>query len=397
MTAREEGGCWPTPQQELLLRAALWQNAAGLDAWRQWKNQIDIERLDYGSSRLLPLLAANLKAQGVDDALMTRFKSVTRHTWYHNQMMFASAAIVLQQLHDAGIQTLITKGAALISLHYRDIGLRPMNDFDLMVPSAQAARAMELLKSHGWQPDTRGQDNEAHELIDEKYLNTVYAQPFINERKQSFDLHRHLLPQCCGEHDDDIFWQGAVATSLNGVQTRALNPSDQILHACIHGVQWNSVAPLRWIADAMIVMRTSDDIDWNRLVEHTRSRRLNLPVGAALHYLRDKMDAPIPLEIIEEIAAMPSSRFDRLEYESGLKPRESCSPVLAFWLRYRWFARLRHSQGRAPSVFAFADYLRRLWKVRSLWQLPLVAWTKTVRQARRWLRNRNVAAAKKRG
>ena len=203
----------------------------------------------------------------------------------------------------------------------------------------------------------------------------------------------------CALDDDDIFWKDAVAVRLNEIETRALNPTDQILHACVHGIHWNKVAPLRWVADAMMVMRHSE-IDWERLVEHARDRRLNLPVGAALHYLHDKMNAPIPLEIIRKIDALPSSRFDRLEYEASLKPRASCSPLLAFCLRYRVFLRLQPRKNASRDfnfgVLSFADYLRRLWKVRHVWHLPFVAWTKTVRQARRWLRNRNAAFKKRR-
>ncbi len=396
MTAENVGGCWPTNEQELLLRAALWRNAEGLAAWQQWKNQVDVECVDYGSMRLLPLLNANLKAQGIDDPLMARFKSVMRHTWYHNQMLFACAATVLQQLQNAGIQTMILKGAALIALHYQEISWRPMNDFDLMVPTSQAARTVELLKSWGWKPDTRGQENEAPVLIDGKSLNSVFAQPFINEREQSFNLHLHLLRQCCAPHDDDIFWEGAVLACVNDVQTLALNPTDQIFHACIDGVQWNSVAPLHWVADVILILRASENIDWNRLVDHARKRRLNLPLGDALHYLSEKMDVPIPAEVIAAIDALPVLRLDRLEYKAGLQRREARSPLLALWLRYREFSRLKNLNAGTLGIISFTDYLRRLWKVRYIWQLPLCAWTKTVRQARRWLHNKAATTSKKR-
>ena len=197
MTAWDEGGCWPTPQQELLLRARFVAKRRRLGRVARMEKPDRCRAFGLRLGALAATFAANLQAQGVDEALMKRFKSVARHAWCHNQMLFASAATVLQQLHDAGIQTMVLKGAALIAVgHYSQIGGRPMNDFDLMVPTSQAARAMELFRNHGWKPDTRGQKNHAHDLIDEKYLNAVFAQPFINERDQSFDLHRHLLPQC---------------------------------------------------------------------------------------------------------------------------------------------------------------------------------------------------------
>ena len=59
-------GCWPSLQQLLLLRAALWQGAAALAAWSEWADSADLDRIDNGSQRLLPLVYANLHALGLE-------------------------------------------------------------------------------------------------------------------------------------------------------------------------------------------------------------------------------------------------------------------------------------------------------------------------------------------
>ena len=68
-----QGGCWPTPEQELLLRAALLQGEASLKAWQEWKSTLDFDHIDPGSQRLVPLLYHNLQRQGVQDPLMGKF------------------------------------------------------------------------------------------------------------------------------------------------------------------------------------------------------------------------------------------------------------------------------------------------------------------------------------
>jgi len=57
---------------------------------------------------------------------------------------------VLVSFHRAGIQTILLKGAALILLHYKDPGLRPMVDFDILVPAGKAAAAIKVLTELGW-------------------------------------------------------------------------------------------------------------------------------------------------------------------------------------------------------------------------------------------------------
>ena len=50
----------------------------------------------------------------------------------------------------AGIPTLALKGAALIHSLYSDLGQRPMNDLDILVPAGRAAEAAEVLRAEGY-------------------------------------------------------------------------------------------------------------------------------------------------------------------------------------------------------------------------------------------------------
>jgi len=54
--AHRVGGCWITKQQRLLLRAALLSGQDAIHAWENWIANVDIDRIDTGSYRLLPLL-----------------------------------------------------------------------------------------------------------------------------------------------------------------------------------------------------------------------------------------------------------------------------------------------------------------------------------------------------
>jgi len=65
---------------------------------------------------------------GVKDPLMVKLKEFYQLTWCENQILFHNMAGLLDRLHNAGIQTMILKGAALLLLYYKDYGLRPMLD-----------------------------------------------------------------------------------------------------------------------------------------------------------------------------------------------------------------------------------------------------------------------------
>ncbi len=383
MSEIQESGCWPNAQQELLLRAALWPGQEAINAFLQWKAQIDIERLGAGSTRLLPLLRHNLIAQGFDDALLARCQSVARYSWYQNHMLFARSAKTLAALHAAGIDTMILKGSALIALHYRDFSLRPMNDFDILVPTSEFSRAVKVLEEQGWKP----QAWRAPEMVSDDYFSFIHAHAFENREGNSLDLHRHILPQCCENDADDDFWRDAVATSVVETPTRALNAADTLLHICIHGVRWEGVHPLRWVADAMMILK-SHDLDWNRLLEQSRKRHLHLGLHDALQYLKNQMRADVPDEVLNALQKLPTTRAQHIEYSAWTRDPESYGPLMKLWLRYRWFARWENAVGIVNPVSGFVRYLQLVWKLRHPWQIPLYAWTKAVRQARAWSRNR---------
>ena len=78
------GGAWPSENQELLLRAGLLRGAEATDAWQRWQIANDINKIDQGSFRLLPLVYRNLSANSVNYPLTGRLKGIYRFTLYRN-------------------------------------------------------------------------------------------------------------------------------------------------------------------------------------------------------------------------------------------------------------------------------------------------------------------------
>jgi len=361
--SRERGGCWPTAEQELLLQAALLEGQPVIDAWQQWTSRVDIDDVDPGSYRLLPLVYRNLLGQGVTDPLLDKLKGVYRKTWFENQLLFHRMARVLQALHGEGIETLVLKGAALVPLYYRDYGLRPMQDFDLLVHPGDLARTIALLREMGWHR------SESEALPLDLVVPFRHALSFWKGAADQFDLHWYALRGRCWAEADDEFWAGAVAFQLGKVDTLALNPTDELLHTCVHGLAWNPVPPFRWAADAMMVLNTSGpEIDWSRLVAQARQRRLSLPLTAALDYLARTLHAPAPPEALADLRSRVVSRFERIEYETVTRHDggivASLSRLLVSYERYAPHESLWH---RATY---FPRYLQFNLEAPHLWQLP---------------------------
>ncbi len=359
------GGCWPTGEQVLLLRAALLQGEDAIAAWKQWKKTVDFESLDTGSYRLLPLLYRNLSAHGVHDTLMAKLKGVYRRTWYNNQLLFHKILAVLHSFHQAGIQTMLLKGAVLVLDYYQDYGIRPMDDFDVLVRTADAPATISLLKTMGW---------ITPEIIKpETLISRMHAISFKNESGQNLDLHWHVLAECLHENADYDFWTGAISLQLGDVSTYALNPTDQLLHACIHGARWNLLPPIRWVADAMTIINSSQaEIDWERLLTQAEQRRLVLRLKETLTILRELLDAPIPLSILQRLQDKPISKFERLEYIAFSGEGQKMPVLWTLIIKYSYYVRLTNTGDTRLSFLDFIRYLQNDWCLEHLWQVPFL-------------------------
>jgi len=70
--------------------------------------------------------------------------------WFKNQILFKNLKEVLISFHNQGIKTMVLKGAALISLYFNNLSIRPQNDVDLLILPESVSRACDILKTSGW-------------------------------------------------------------------------------------------------------------------------------------------------------------------------------------------------------------------------------------------------------
>ncbi len=364
--SRPAGVAWPTPTQELLLRAALADGDEAVRLWEGWSAAVPLDDVDPGSHRLLPLLYRKLAAAGVEEERLAKLKGVYRHAWSRNQLLFHRVGQLLPRLSEAGIDTLLLKGVALSTLYYDDLGARPMDDIDLLVRRAQAAAAMAVLQANGWRPVTPRPETR---------LDALHADAFMDDGGRNLDLHWSALWEL---PDDADLWAGAVETTLNGVPTRALGHADQLLQVCVHGLRWASVPPIRWVADATrIVEVAGDELDWQRVVRIARANELTLGLQYALGYLAETFAVAIPPAVLVELEATPTTAREHRALRASMRRPNPAQMLRVLWTRHRRLG---------PESEGFVSYVQHHVGLERRRQLP----GHVVRQLRtgRWRRAR---------
>jgi hypothetical protein len=333
----------PSAQQELLLQAALGEEPDSHMAWHEWRRTADIDGLDWGSRRLLPLVHHNAGEPQNPD------------TWVENQLLFQDTAALIRLLRQAGVEVLVLKGVPLALLYYRDAALRPMADVDLLVRPQDAARAINTMTEAGW---------TSPHPCPEHLIPFARAVDFRNANGTLCDLHWRAFRQGRHQEDDDL-WKHAIGLEVADTATHTLDAADQLLLVCAHGSEWNVMPSLRWVADAAMLIRAG--VDWRQVIERTTERRLMLPMADTLPYLQ--RFAVVPDDVVETIRRMPATRVERFDYRARTGPNATMHSVLlaTFWARC-WRGLPERRFGR--KLMAFLRSLQSLWKVDYLWQTP---------------------------
>jgi hypothetical protein len=360
----------PGPDEIRLLRAGLWDPEAALQPWREWRQGggSDLDRAEPGSFRLLPLVYRNLEPV-LRDRDAGRLRGIYRRSWAGNQFGLRAGGRVLRLLDDAGVDTLVLKGAALLESAYGDLGARPMGDFDVAVPPADVPRAVAALLEAGLRPSD--DDPQALQRV-------RHSQPFVDADGYELDLHRDVLWRPGLERE---LWAAAPATEIAGVRTRRLCAADQILHVCVHGAPWSPVNPVRWAADASKVIESqAAELDWDRLARLALQARLVPPLLDALTFLAEELRLPVPAETLAALAAAQVRPAERRAHEAlARKPSSRRSAAMAwwFWERYRAQAEL---DGRRPGPRGFLRYLQGFWGLEDTRQVPAYALRRLARR-----------------
>lgn len=344
-------------ETRLLLKAALAPGDAAIAAFRAWRARFDLDAIGYGARRLLPLAHANLRAAGCEDPLMGRIRGIRRFDWAHNQMLLLGAAHALSALKAAGIDTIVLKGAAMIAGWYRDAGLRPLGDVDILVPTAQARAAVETMALAGWRPE-----GTTARALCEVHLRHLNAWGFGRAGGQAVDLHWHMLSQANQTDADAAFWSRAAPAQIAGQDTRVLCAEDQLFHACAHGMQARSADRFSWPADAAWILRMSGSgFDWDRVVALARQTRLTLQLAVCLRFLRDELELEVSDSAIEELHCAPSSPIERAELRLRPLPPDRVGRVGTALLALQDFRRRTGDLVHRPAAAALLPWAAETW------------------------------------
>jgi hypothetical protein len=292
---------------------------------------------------------------------MMKLKGIARRNWYKNQGFFRSLVPPLQALHEAGIECILLYGPAF-ALNHTDYALNSETNLAILVPTRQTRQAINQLQALGWQPEK----NLTESLL-EPYLAADWRHVFQDAAGRRIHLHWHLLPECRTAEAEADFWEGAVVTKVHDVPVRILNPADKLLHSCVEDSSSLELSNFLRAIDVMLIIKTNPNLDWDRLISQAEKQRLVVPLLAALNYIQDTLDEPLPPAIWQRLRSLPVSQQEQLEYRL-----KTSRPLLwrRFWRLWFDYRRYTASASLAQALLGFPRYLQHFWRLPRLLHVP---------------------------
>lgn len=315
------GGHFPDAKQTLLLKAALSDRLEGIRHFVNWLqiNQLDklrpdsptfladfMDSIDKGSQRMLPLVTHNL---GEDTHPYFKFLIGTRKNYWVRNKQIAHRAFQIQKLlAQNGIPCILIRGLYLAEYYYENIGHRPMNDGNILIPYKFKEQAVALVKKGIFESKAVRYNSEPGEITHTIHLE-FDGEVYIELHWNIFQEYAHISDA------SDFIWRNATKDIKAGNMHYHMSPVHTLFISLVSGKGFEAIPPFRWVADAKMIVDKSD-IDWDEFLVLAKQFHYKPFLKRAVAYLIEQHQFKIPVDFVEKLNTFKVSKLEEKYYHA---------------------------------------------------------------------------------
>jgi O-antigen/teichoic acid export membrane protein len=387
---------FPNSEEIKFLKLALSRDEDFPQLWKEWKNSIIFNDIDYATMRLLPFIYLRLEKLGVKDELTPRIKGIYRLAWVKNQRLLAAVKEIAQICDEEKIPLILLKGIPLLLFAYQNTGARFLGDADILIPPMYATKIMPILKQKGWihtkawVADNNNPTPSIFQVIksselkngSELELDIHWGIFHTNRLLKTLDVF--LLRESSALKFRDKYINHSIPAEIYGIPCRRLSNEDMLIHIMVHGAGGNLHRTLRWVIDAALIIENMG-VDWNLLFERTNEFGFNVEVALGFEFLTKNFNFKIPKDFIVRLQSLVLTPTQiKKYYENADVPHNDHLSFLGnlplIW--YAYFLYEPKPRFKIKQLTGFAPYLRTSWGIKKNSDLFKFAYT---HYRRKWL------------
>lgn len=311
--------------QRLLLRAVTGSGKPAVDAFRRWRTLVPFDEIPHSALRVVPLLLALVKREGLEDPDLQRMKGIERHIWALNTLRYKQLFQALKAIRRTGAPFVLLKGAALLARISEMAALRTSGDYDVLVdPAYTHALRLELEAAgffmHGYSFDDWG------ELQNSETAGLPLA---IAGSAAEVDIHWRALPHLRDPKLTERILNSAEQGVLHQDKVPIPSPAHQLFISLARCEPWDKDECLTRILEAhFLLSKCGDAVDWSELQGLIAHYRLEACASAFFEELVAATGIAIPASVRR---GLPKSFMLQKEWETrGIAPSKRTH--LQHWL-----------------------------------------------------------------
>jgi hypothetical protein len=297
----------PSRQQTMILRAALLNQAEGIN---EWDEAIDNPRA--GVNRFLPLLNRAIRSQQfpVSPGLRTHLAAASIREQARTGVVRQLCAQALKQLRQHGISVIVLKGVAAAETVYPGPELRHCHDLDLLVAPQDLSAAVDALTARvhskvgssadvSWAPASRSLRSDV--FSGREFIDRIPSQATLHHASGfPVCLHTSLFPIKPFAAAIPEPFACAVSAVIAGEETLVLRPSAGLLHTVAHAATFGSGTAQCWVPDAWFQM-ARHEIDWTWIEDRATAGQMAGPLLVLFEFLSRQFAAPVPARLLSSL------------------------------------------------------------------------------------------------
>ena len=298
-----------SPEYRVLLHCArnyladerVWNVASLLEGPLDWCKLLELASWHRLSALLFHNLTRAELRSGVPPWVMQEIEGIYYDNIARNLRFQAELGKVLRTLYTQEIAAIVLKGSALLEPVYRDIGLRPMGDLDILVDDDNLAFADDLVKGLGYSPSAN--DEIQQKTRDEhRHFPALFSPDGI----VTVEIHRHIVrPDSPLHFNLSGLRDRAPEATIAGAQALVLAPEDLITHLCIHFFldrRYSSRAALGQLCDISETIQHYESVlDWELFCREAQKNNHSGPLHSALFAAKAMLGTSPPEFVLKSL------------------------------------------------------------------------------------------------
>jgi len=313
------------------------------------------------------LLYVNLSStcpEYIPDYVLLKLKTIFDTNTQKNLLILGEFIKIMEIFRENEVPFIPYKGILLSIMMYGGLHYRQFGDIDIFINKNDFQKAKNVLIANNYLP----QYNLTHNKED-LHLMYMHEFKFTNKLNNISVELQWEFSGICSHFQDDInkYIQNIEVKSvlINNNKLSTFSDEDLIVILCIHaaGHLWGR---LLWICDINEVIRSNDNLDWEKITKITNQLGIERILHISLILANELLETSIPKEIHNKIIFDKSLKRICLSIQENFLFNSSNSDSIINGIRLRYNVREHSSNGIGDAISPLLDPSPEDWKIITL-------------------------------